>query len=97
LAARIERSRPVRRGDRDDDARLADLDSSQPVVDRDGAEAVPLRQLVAGPRELRRTAPTKLATAPASGSSTSRSTDATSSGPSTSRNEPPLTGGMTAT
>ena len=35
LAARGERGRPVRRGDGDHDARLADLDPPDPVVDRD--------------------------------------------------------------
>ena len=43
----------MRGRDGDRDARLADLDAAEPVVDRDRAQAVPLGQLVAEPREQR--------------------------------------------
>ena len=41
----------MRRGDGDDDARLADLDAAEPVVDRDRGQTVALGQLGAEPRE----------------------------------------------
>src|SRR2546428_1990639 len=46
LTAGVERGRAVRGGDRDHDARLADLYAADAVVDRDPAEPVPRGQVV---------------------------------------------------
>src|SRR5439155_4292756 len=53
LAAGVESGRPMRRRDGDDDARLADLDPPEPVVDGDRAQPVARGQLVAELREHR--------------------------------------------